>query len=960
MGKKLKLMSAIALALIMAVTALIACSREEGEKNDSGTGTGQPGNTDNSDYKDRMKLYYGIDGKDFTGMTDISNLNDADEVLGKMNTDLKKGEVAKYDNDEHGMLIYNPISREARKTGNLKKYASAEKISGSITCAGVTLQYTVPGNITAYDAIPVSYSLKGQNPKGLFYIEATAYGEKERDGDYYDMTLPGTIDAEIRYEGYVAADSVPGTAPVLSAKSDDIQGVSYPSYEASDLVVSGTLPVADYIWLKFSYTNTGNTIWDPEGSGYFCFRPILYRKGENGQWETNDDYQLENFYSRIFDYIYPGEGGEMYVHFRQAGLSAGEYRVVIYGRAYYESATNDWQRNWNGGENIFAGSFEFSVSGNPRITKPNAVTMQSFPGSSRSGWLRTYEEFMTSFEAITETDNCSGTMYVQCAPWTEYITLRVMTGNSNDMQSVRIPVSVETDSVQIRLNTGNNNYIVRKDGTREPMLMAQSMADMRSNTQRGPDTVSTIVNDLLDMKESGINFLSSTMAFTYGIPTSGSNKPMNYESNYFMMDVARSLGFRMECYCAYPYGRVGLYSPNIGSVYPGIDDYADGDIDIANALLANYTFARYADMMYQAGDGSVPIATEDTRGWLRVDMSGVFDISRKTAANYITWLKGRYPTIGSLNAAYGSDYTGFDAIDIFAEASAKNLPSGYTDTMMTFTDGSKTYHDWSKAIVELNIYRTVQRVKNYNRMTWSTKDTKTVRNQTDTVLNPKVIVRTEASPYVSPGIDSDTDNAHYRLVYYSQQRNAVIGEVLAASASVYGHSEYVTIPFSPSEVYELTSRSSEAGLVEYNMPMYSGMNDIVMNEIHGDGKFVADLNLADSSGRTKGAYLRTMVSAFTWMKATYEGGGVPGILWQDYISAGHCTSTQYKEFRFYSGKIAEMLSTPEGKKWAADFTEPDQSWRETVATAWSYPPDYIEKTVDDVSRLCIFDGCYGK
>ena len=55
-----------------------------------------------------------------------------------------------------------------------------------------------------------------------------------------------------------------------------------------------------------------------------------------------------------------------------------------------------------------------------------------------------------------------------------------------------------------------------------------------------------------------------------------------------------------------------------------------------------------------------------------------------------------------------------------------------------------------------------------------------------------------------------------------------------------------------------------------------------------------------------------------------------------------------------------MLSTPEGKKWAADFTEPDQSWRETVAAAWSYPPDYIEKTVDDVSRLCIFDGCYGK
>ena len=123
---------------------------------------------------------------------------------------------------------------------------------------------------------------------------------------------------------------------------------------------------------------------------------------------------------------------------------------------------------------------------------------------------------MSSYETIQSYRTpVTGTMYVQPAPWTEEIVLKVMTGSNYNLQTVRIPVNVETDSIKIYLNEDNDNYVVTEDGTRTPLTAAQTMADMRSNVARGPDCASTIINDLTDMKEAGINYLSSTIAFGY-------------------------------------------------------------------------------------------------------------------------------------------------------------------------------------------------------------------------------------------------------------------------------------------------------------------------------------------------------------------------------------------------------------------------------------------------------------
>lgn len=76
-----------------------------------------------------------------------------------------------------------------------------------------------------------------------------------------------------------------------------------------------------------------------------------------------------------------------------------------------------------------------------------------------------------------------------------------------------------------------------------------------------------------------------------------------------------------------------------------------------------------------------------------------------------------------------------------------------------------------------------------------------------------------------------------------------------------------------------------------------------MNSQYGRDKFMTDYNIDGSHGTVLGAYVITQAALFPWFKAMYEAGGVPGILWQDYLCNGMCTATQYKELKFFHKKI---------------------------------------------------------
>ena len=68
---------------------------------------------------------------------------------------------------------------------------------------------------------------------------------------------------------------------------------------------------------------------------------------------------------------------------------------------------------------------------------------------------------------------------------------------------------------------------------------------------------------------------------------------------------------------------------------------------------------------------------------------------------------------------------------------------------------------------------------------------------------------------------------------------------------------------------------------------------------------------------------------------------MPGLLWQDYLCDGYATETQRREIRFFTDKLEEMLSTPEGRRWATEFTPPDESVLATSRGMYSYPKETV-------------------
>ena len=192
------------------------------------------------DGKVNLDLYYGVDGSDFTEVQTIDNIDNSKEVIDKLGGANDPSEVEQYPLDEYGKMIYNPISAESQKTGNLHKYNNAEKVSGTLTVDGITVDYSMPTNITAYDAVPITYTVQGEGLDPL-HLEAVAFEEADRTGgnQYYDLNLPGIVDVEITYDGYVTASYNSSYKPNLSGRDEDKQGTQYPSFDATELVRSG-------------------------------------------------------------------------------------------------------------------------------------------------------------------------------------------------------------------------------------------------------------------------------------------------------------------------------------------------------------------------------------------------------------------------------------------------------------------------------------------------------------------------------------------------------------------------------------------------------------------------------------------------------------------------------------------------------------------------------------------------
>jgi hypothetical protein len=90
----------------------------------------------------------------------------------------------------------------------------------------------------------------------------------------------------------------------------------------------------------------------------------------------------------------------------------------------------------------------------------------------------------------------------------------------------------------------------------------------------------------------------------------------------------------------------------------------------------------------------------------------------------------------------------------------------------------------------------------------------------------------------------------------------------------------------------------------------------------------------------KGYMMHCLTALYPWFKATYEEGGIPGILWEDYQCDGFATETQKREMRIFRERLDAALSSPEAlRARAAGAREPSRQWRKGTRPMWSYRMD---------------------
>ena len=851
-----------------------------------------------------------------------------------------------YNIHSDGGLIYNPLSREMDNAEKTKYNASPKKTGTLKLKDGATLSYSLPTDVTAYDMIPISYTLKkGKTTEQPLYVEATTFENK--DGSYYDLCLPGDVSVNVQYEGYVAATADISNRPYLSPYGDsDVTGKQYPQYDATKLVKSDTVKKADYLWFKFKITNNGNTILDADGNGTFCLEPVM--KSTDGETEFTDN----NVYLRITEDLYPGESTSVYVFFKYPSgpnnLPVGEYNISLYSVVRNEESNNAWGTKIWGGYRYCCGTQKISIGEQSGTSIENKTKNEVYRSGTRNTWLHTYEEFTTSYDSWLKPYEMSatekGVLYVQPAAWSDRVVLKFMQGNTNTLVSATIPLNVETDSLSVKLNPTADNYIVTDQGTKYPAMAAQSMCDMRVSIAGDPDAAAKQLDELLDMKECGVNLVTTTEAFNVATTYKQSNKASDMQdSNWFMGDIIRKLGMRMEGYTSYPYGSSTAAAaafwytkdPTVRTISD--TSYGNPLLAKAEALRGLSQFTRWGNNFYINSKNQVVFNTEDTRGWMRIDIENRHLMGETSLTNFRNWLKDKYGTIEALNEAWDMGYTKFEEID-------PELYAGEDHGGFSLTHGSSDFGEWTVAANDLDIFRTLERAQNYTDLVNTMKTYSQESGKTNIPsLNASVGIRTEGGN-VTGVVPYDTTNSHFRHVYYSQRRCALIPQILAKSGVVSMHSDYVTMPYTPSEWATLISSSTALGITSMPLLQSNRMRDIAINRKHTSKVYDLEYNLEGAN--LSGVYINTQTSIFQAFKAIYENGGIPGVLWEDYLCDGYVTETQQKEMKFFSSKIAQMMQTEEAKAWATTNVQDVQSVYSKAVSQYSYNEAFLDSEIE--------------
>lgn len=809
-------------------------------------------------------------------------------------------------------IAYTALSDAARKAGQLERYANVPQVTGRLSLGECTLRYSIPRSARAYDVIPIHYTLDRPGGNRRAAVEAVAFEEPERAGDkpLYDLAVPGNLQVKIDYLGSVSADF--NDEAYVPLTTDPRTPISpFPPYKRDDMVRSGTIRSAQAVWFKFRLTNVGDTVLDPDGFGASFAQPLVYAVDETGK-ETQVAGTINNF-ERHLNYLYPGESVEHWINFYNApggwvrGMKPGDYKIHF--RMLFR-----YYKEFNWGINIWHGA-EFARLEVPiKVREKAAQTpveerlVQADHGETMPGFLHAFEEFMTAFRIHPAADDPvkeEGVVYLQVAPWTRQVTLKLILTDPRAMAVARVPLDISQETLKITYNP-KNVMVVAKDGKEEPAIVVMAMPGMRTGFQLGPYPEVHMDQELSELKALGANVISNT-AGGWWISELGGREGVELHSacyKHWYDVLMRKYDMKALGWAVYPPNGLHWYTqaeellgrkvePSSAPTGYGGHQSADmGDPSVPEVIAAwaIYNHARWGDMWYRTRDGRVPIEMEDTWGWMRDDINVRYPLGPKALQKFRDWVRAKYGSVDAVNKAWGSNYADYADIDPQADqgdegfAGLKHAP--------VYNKKEHVFHDWSPAVEDWDRFRT------HLRMDILRKANEIIRK---TIPGAELSVRTEGSNILIPG-DPRSDNMHRRHVYYSQRRNAMVFDVLRQEDVLHFYNDYTTLPHSEYDWRQAMREMIAWGGIPMFLPMFNHMRDIVLNRYHGrDYRMHYGLDEP-----MKGAMVHCLVAAYPWWKATYEEGGAPGIIWSDFGCDAFGGETQKRELKLLSEQFKRM------------------------------------------------------
>ena len=470
----------------------------------------------------------------------------------------------------------------------------------------------------------------------------------------------------------------------------------------------------------------------------------------------------------------------------------------------------------------------------------------------------TFDEFGQTFirRTLEAGKPLKATLKVLTPPWADRLVVRLI--KNGEIKIASMPIKVSQDSLRLR---GKSNKRWTLDGKPIFIMNQVPVGEIPKLRERlgGANVVlgcgrqmQPNTDWLRAARENGFKITPATLAY---IRLQNIGKDTGWK---LMEGAPEKLGLQ----------RVDALDPNFPK---------------AMADVVDKMFENAGDLLYRTADGKVPMALSSEQSY-GFPFSDIFPTrwgggTPEDVAAFRVWLRGKYDTIDKLNTKWKTSYKSFDEIDPSPICSLSAIQ--YPDP----------WKEWGPAIEDFDIFRSKIHGEFWARTVTEIKK-----------RHPEVI----CGMHLYEDYASETEPIYIGISKWGVKDYAGKGVNWVARRIAALPDDMKCFDFI------MCWNTGPADAVEKNLGFWGERGKDVVIFVRGYPKviFGGDLELrgaAPLNTGVKGLTLPQTVSFFTTLKATYEAGGIAGILNDSQIS--RMSEVQRREIAIFNKEVARAAKS---------------------------------------------------